>query len=82
MHWISKIPQENKGNKVIVGAGKDSVSSHLGSWSNTELLFRGAKMKDQQLEDWRSSVWLKGLKNILTDKVGGRNAEKPGYINM
>lgn len=82
LHWISQIPPQHKGEKEIVGIGKESVYKELQTWSNTELLYRGVRMRPEWIEDWQTSVGIEGLKNIVTDKIAGRNTDKPAFINM
>ena len=84
LHWITKLAETNKSKKVTLGAKlhKPSKNLHhdLGSWCSSDLVFRGVQMKSEWIEDWKSSVGIKGLKNCATHKI--EDEEKPAYINM
>ena len=86
MHWIVKLAETNKSRKVTLGAKlhkPDKGLVHdLGSWYSSDLLFRGTKMKSEWIEDWKSSVGIKGLKNMANSEIAAGNEEKPGYICM
>lgn len=86
MHWIVKLAETNKSKKVTLGAKlhkpEKKLTHELGSWCSSDLLFRGTKMKQEWIDDWKSSVGIKGLKNMANNEVTAGNEEKPGYICM
>jgi hypothetical protein len=86
MHWIVKLGESNKAKKITLGAKlhkpEKGLNHELGTWASSDLLFRGTQMKPEWLEDWRSSVGIKGLKNMATNQVLEGNEEKPAYICM
>lgn len=67
MHWIVKLAEGNKPMKLTLGSKlhkpESELTHELGSWCCADLVFRGAQMKPEWIEEWKSSVGLKGLKN-------------------
>lgn len=86
MHWITKLAETNKSMKVTLGAKlhkpEKGLTHELGAWCSSDLIFRGTQMKSEWIEDWKSSVGIKGLKNYASNTITEGDEEKPAYICM
>jgi len=86
LHWIVKLAENNKSMKVTLGAKlhkpEKELIHELGSWCSADLLFRGAQMSPEWIDDWRASVGITGLRNMATNEVAEGDENKPGYICM
>ena len=86
MHWIVKLSETNKPVKLTLGSKlhrpENELQHELGSWCCADLVFRGAHMRPEWIEEWKSSVGIKGLKNMGTNEIAEGDEEKPAYICM
>ena len=86
MHLITKSTETNKPVKVDLGSElhnpENGLQHELGSWCSADLVFRAAHMRPEWIEEWRSSVGIKGLKNMATNEIAEGDEEKPAYIRM
>jgi hypothetical protein len=86
MHWIVKLSEPNKSVKLTLGSKlhkpEEELNHELGSWCCADLVFRGVQMKPEWIDEWKSSVGIKGLKNMATNEIAEGDEEKPAYICM
>ena len=54
----------------------------LGYFGGCFLLFRGAELRPEWIDDWRECKGLVGLKNPLNGRIDEELEGKPGYVRL